>query len=60
MITTRLRAAGRGNRDACRAARGIRGPDRRAVIRDEALRLFARHGPEAVSLRRVAVTTRTC
>lgn len=26
----------------------------RAVIRDEALRLFARHGPEAVSLRRVA------
>jgi len=26
----------------------------RAVIRDEALRLFARHGPEAVSLRSVA------
>jgi AcrR family transcriptional regulator len=26
----------------------------RAVIRDEALRLFAEHGPEAVSLRRVA------
>lgn len=26
----------------------------RAVIRDEALQLFARHGPEAVSLRRVA------
>jgi TetR/AcrR family transcriptional regulator, regulator of cefoperazone and chloramphenicol sensitivity len=26
----------------------------RAVIRDEALRLFAQHGPEAVSLRRVA------
>jgi len=26
----------------------------RAVIRDEALRLFAAHGPEAVSLRRVA------
>jgi AcrR family transcriptional regulator len=26
----------------------------RAVIRDEALRLFARHGPEAVSLRRIA------
>jgi AcrR family transcriptional regulator len=39
----------------CSARRDGRGDlTARAVIRDEALRLFARHGPEAVSLRRVA------
>jgi TetR/AcrR family transcriptional regulator, regulator of cefoperazone and chloramphenicol sensitivity len=39
----------------CSARRGTSGDlTARAVIRDEALRLFARYGPEAVSLRRVA------
>jgi AcrR family transcriptional regulator len=39
----------------CSALSGSRGDlTTRAVIRDEALRLFAAHGPEAVSLRRVA------
>jgi AcrR family transcriptional regulator len=39
----------------CSALSGPRGDlTTRAVIRDEALRLFAEHGPEAVSLRRVA------
>lgn len=39
----------------CSAHRADRGDlTARAVIRDQALRLFAEHGPEAVSLRRVA------
>ncbi len=43
----------------CSARRGGDGPDRgdltaRAVIRDQALQLFAAHGPDAISLRRVA------
>jgi AcrR family transcriptional regulator len=39
----------------CSAQRADRGDlTARAVIRDRALRLFAEHGPEAVSLRRVA------